>query len=411
MSAVLNTVTEQFLHSLQADFDKLQAAGESLFMQLAAIQITITGLYLALKGDFNTFIVKFVQVVFVLSVFYTAILFGGHWMPAIINSFIGIGANAAGITSLTPSSVIDQGFSIGSAMIDNFGSWGWVTHPFGALLAAILLIMIVILYALLAGELVVILVKSYILVSLSGLAFAFGALEITRPIAMNYFKSVIGIGLQLLAIYLILGVGQQIGNDWADMIKQAAANHELIPFLVVAATVVVYYLIIKNVPPFIAGLTGISGFRSYGDAAVGAAMTASASTVSSLTRGGSFVGQAGGRLASAYHMGLQSLQAGGIGGAPEHLRKAMSGAVGQHFRGENRGATFGQRVNQNLHNAIKNSNSVAGQTPSTSGSASASSNPLSSQSQPSVKPVSPPPASSGNVVQFPKPPSPPAPKP
>lgn len=408
MSAVLNTVTEQFLHSLQADFDKLQAAGESLFMQLAAIQITITGLYLALKGDFNTFIVKFVQVVVVLSVFYTAILFGGHWMPVIINSFIDIGANAAGITSLTPSSVIDQGFSIGSAMIDNFGSWGWVTHPFGALLAAILLIMIVILYALLAGELVVVLVKSYILVSLSGLAFAFGALEITRPIAMNYFKSVIGIGLQLLAIYLILGVGQQIGNDWAEMIKQAAANHELIPFLVVAATAVVYYLIIKNVPPFIAGLTGTSGFRSYGDAAVGAAMTASASTVNTLTRGGSFAGQAGGRLASAYHMGLQSLQAGGIGGAPEHLRKAMSGAIGQHFRGENRGATFGQRVNQNLHNAIKSSNSVAGQ--SSSGAPSSNSPGVSSTSQPPIKPANAPPRS-GNVVKFTTPPKPPGPKP
>ena len=40
------------------------------------------------------------------------------------------------------------------------------------------------------------------------------------------------------------------------------------PMLVILSAVIVYYLIIKNIPPFVAGLSGVGGFRNYGDAAV-----------------------------------------------------------------------------------------------------------------------------------------------
>lgn len=273
-TGVLDQVLQEFLQALQHDYTRIEALAKGLFYYLAGLQIVISGLWLMFKGDPIEAIVKTIQIFFTLSVFYTLVLFGGSWMPQLINGFISMGTSSSGINSLTPSSVMGQGVSIGFAIMDNFSHWGWITHPFGSLLACAVLMAIIILYALLAAEIAIILIKSYVLISLSGLMFAFGANEALRPIAMNYFKAVIGIGLQLLVFYLIMGVGVQIGHDWADLIAKAAQQHALKPFLVVMAAVIVFYMIVKNVPPFIAGLSGISGFRSYGDAAVGGAMTA-----------------------------------------------------------------------------------------------------------------------------------------
>ncbi|MBN1683991.1 MAG: P-type conjugative transfer protein TrbL [Gammaproteobacteria bacterium] len=275
-TGILDQVLKEFLKALQSDYARIEMFAKGLFYYLAGIQIVMSGIWLMFKADPIEASVKTIQIFFTITVFYTLIQFGGTWMPQIINGFISVGANSSGITSLTPSAVLDQGVSIGFAIMDNFSHWGWVTHPFGSTLSCFILVIIIVLYALLAAEMVILLVKSYVLVSLSGLMFAFGANEAVRPIAMNYFKSVIGIGLQLLTFYLIMGVGVHIGHDWATLIGQAAQAHELKPFLVVLAAIIVFYMIIKNVPSFIASLTGIRSFRNDNAASVGCAMIATA---------------------------------------------------------------------------------------------------------------------------------------
>jgi len=348
-TGVLDQVLQEFLQALQRDYTRIEDLAKGLFYYLAGIQIVISAIWMMFKGDIQEAFVKTLQIFFTISVFYTLVLFGGSWMPQLINGFISIGTTSSGISSLTPSSVMGQGVSIGFAIMDNFSHWGWVTHPFGSLLSCAILIAIIILYALLAAEIAIILIKSYVLMSLSGLMFAFGANEAVRPIAMNYFKAVIGIGLQLLVFYLIMGVGVQIGQDWAHLIGQAASQHELKPFLVVMAAVIVFYMIVKNVPPFIAGLSGVSGFRSYGDAAVGAAMTAGGvgarAAMSAATMGAGGVqalGQVGKGVFQTGASVAQGAKSGSIMKANQHM------SFGQKFN-----AKMAQRMSQQAATAAK----------------------------------------------------------
>ena len=359
-TGVLDQVLQEFLQALQHDYTRIEELAKGLFYYLAGLQIVISAIWLMFKGDPIEATVKTIQIFFTISVFYTLVLFGGSWMPQLINGFISIGTTSSGITSLTPSSVMGQGVSIGFAIMDNFSHWGWITHPFGSLLACAILIAIIILYALLAAEIAIILIKSYVLISLSGLMFAFGANEAVRPIAMNYFKAVIGIGLQLLVFYLIMGVGVQIGHDWANLIGQAAQQHELKPFLVVMAAVIVFYMVVKNVPPFIAGLSGVSGFRSYGDAAVGAAMTAggvgakaamSAATVATggaagLAQAGKGVFQAGASMAQGVQSGMSAHHAAGR--AAMNAGASAGGSIKDSVMKANQHMSFGQKFNAKM---------------------------------------------------------------
>lgn len=359
-TGVLDQVLQEFLQALQRDYTRIEALAEGLFYYLAGMQIVISAIWMMFKGDIQEAFVKTLQIFFTLSVFYTLVLFGGLWMPQLINGFIAMGTTSSGISSLTPSSVMGQGISIGFAIMDNFSHWGWVTHPFGSLLSCAILIAIIILYALLAAEIAIILIKSYVLVSLSGLMFAFGANEAVRPIAMNYFKAVMGIGLQLLVFYLIMGVGVRIGQDWAHLIGQAASQHELKPFLVVMAAVIVFYMIVKNVPPFIAGLSGISGFRSYGDAAVGAAMTAGgvgakaamraatmgADGAQALGQVGKGVFQSGASVAQGVKSGMSAHHA--MGRAAMNVGAVTGGSIKDSIMKANQHMSFGQKFNAKM---------------------------------------------------------------
>lgn len=359
-SGVLDQVLQEFLQALQGDYTRIENLAKGLFYYLAGIQIVISAIWLMFKGDPIEAMVKTIQIFFTMAVFYTLVLFGGSWMPQIINGFISMGSTSSGISSLTPSSVMDQGVSIGFAIMDNFSHWGWVTHPFGSFLSCAILIAIIILYALLAAEIAIILIKSYVLVSVSGLMFAFGANEAVRPIAMNYFKSVIGIGLQLLTFYLIMGVGVQVGKDWATLIGQAALQYDLKPFLVVMAAVIVFYMVVKNVPPFIAGLTGMSGFRSYGDAAVSAAMTAGgvgARAAMTIATGGAGAAQAFGQFGKGVVQGVssvtQNMKSGmqfhsAVGKTSTQMASSMGSSIKDSVMKANQHMSFGQKFNAKM---------------------------------------------------------------
>lgn len=373
-SGILDQVLQEFLQAFQGDFSRIENLAKDLFYYLAGIQIVMSAIWLMFKGDPIDAVVKTIQVFFTMSVFYTLVLFGGSWMPQILDGFISAGSTASGIYSLTPSALMDQGISIGFAIMDNFSNWGWVTHPFGSLLAVVILISIVVLYAFMAGEMAILLVKSYALVALSGLMFAFGANETVRPISMNYFKAVIGLGLQLMTFYLIMGVGVKVGSDWQALITQAAQLHDLKPFLVVMAAVIIFYLIVKNIPPFIGGLAGVGGFRSYGDAAVGAALTAGGVTaqgaMSAAKMGGvaaGAAGQFGKGVFQAGHSAAQEMKnSSGLGKAFGFAAKNVGSSVASSIKDTvmktNQNMSFGQKVNSKMsenlaQNAVSNSKS------------------------------------------------------
>jgi type IV secretion system protein TrbL len=264
--------------------------------------------------------------------FYALIQFGGQWIPDILNGFIELGQQT-GVNSLDPSSVINQGASISGAIFKGFFNWGLLGHPFVSLVGAVVCVAILVLYALIAAELTIVLVKSYAVTAVGGLFFAFGANDYTRDMSKKYFQAIIGLGLNLMTLYLLLGVGQTIGNTWADMTAKAAQNHELMPMLIILGAVIVYYLLVKNIPAFVAGLSGVGGFRNYGDAAVGAAINAGMMSANALLKANNISGKG--------MQGLSQLASGAMHAA-NSFSQGYHSTTGSHMTGFSKGTGFNQ---------------------------------------------------------------------
>lgn len=365
---ILDQVTLQFMQALQRDMQIVQTAAKQLFYYLAVIQLSLTAIWMTLAGEsLQRFLVRMVQLSFSFGVYFALIEFGGTWIPQILNGFVQLGQQA-GVTSLDPSSIINQGCSIAAGIFQGFFGWGLLAHPFVAMVGAAICISILVLYGFIAAGLAISLVKAYILVSTGGLFFAFGGSEFTESMAKKYFNAVIGQGLYLMTLYFLLGVGQHVGSQWAQMTAQAAQHHELMPMFVILAAVIVYYMILQNIPPFIAGLSGVSGFQNHGNSAVGTAISAGASGANLLSKttqlSGSGIqkfaelGRGAAHLTKSYFQAKGSSTSfsgmkAGFKNVGTHLGSSIGNTVKDMATRQNKHLSMGQKFNSHLANKVK----------------------------------------------------------
>jgi type IV secretion system protein VirB6/type IV secretion system protein TrbL len=206
-------------------------------------------------------------------------------------------------------------------------------------------------------------------ISVAGLFFACGASEYTRSMAQKYLSTAIGLGLQLMMLYMLLGVGQHVGENWAEMTKDAASQHQLMPMLVILAAVIVYYMVIKHIPVFIASMSGASGLRDYASATV-------ANTLGATYFGMSMAGKVGRLGGGVVRAGVQAgttatnigrtaqaefknhgVNATGFAQAAKsnmsHIASSAVNTVKDISKGDRSHLSFGQKFNRHFGNKVR----------------------------------------------------------
>jgi len=89
-----------------------------IFWTLAVIEFAWAAAMWAMdKDNMSSFMAAMTKKILVIGFFYMLVLYGATWIPAIIDSLKGSAAIIAGVPStISPSTVIDQGLSIVSTM-------------------------------------------------------------------------------------------------------------------------------------------------------------------------------------------------------------------------------------------------------------------------------------------------------
>src|SRR3989338_2207807 len=163
-AGILDQVTQEFLSAFQNDGTLFEQAGKHVFFYLCVIQLSLSAIWMVIAGEsLQSLVSRITQLCFMFGFFYGLIQLCSTWVPDVINGFIQLGQQG-GVQSLDPSSIINQGISISSAIFQGFFNWGLLGHPFVSLIGAIVCLAILVIYALIAAELTIILVKSYVIV-------------------------------------------------------------------------------------------------------------------------------------------------------------------------------------------------------------------------------------------------------
>src|SRR5256886_14412101 len=132
---------------------------------------------------------------------YALLLNGGAWIPAVIQSFSQAGATAAGLTDLSSTGVFDQGLALANRILNATSDLGLLDGFFASLIAGITAIVVVIAFAVIAAQLLVALVESFIVIGAGVLFLGLAGSCWTKFFTERYLSYVASTGVKLLVLY------------------------------------------------------------------------------------------------------------------------------------------------------------------------------------------------------------------
>jgi type IV secretion system protein TrbL len=256
----------------------ISGAAQNLFGALALIEFAWSAAVLLLeKSDFQSWTAGVVRKLMWIGAFYTLLLFGPTWIPAIVDSFIMLGQRAAGTGPLAPGDVYLRGLQIAGSLLKGSSDAGFFTN-FGSALALVLAAFMAFLaFLVITVQFVVALVESYIVVSAGFIFLGFGGSRWTAPYVERYIGLSVSVGVKIMILYLLIGSGMALSDGWLN----AAVNVPGTPSpsmsaLDIVGAALIFMAVCWQAPKLIAGVIGGSPALSGGDVVSAAATLAGA---------------------------------------------------------------------------------------------------------------------------------------
>ena len=191
-----------------------------LFMLLATIELAWSAAIWVLdKSEFQSLVSAMAKKIMWLGMFYALLLNGHTWVPFIIDSFSQAGAAASNnTTGLSPSEVFSTGLDNAAAMLSGALQMGFFEAIGAIVIVGFAAILVVLCFAIIAAQLLVALVESYIVISAGLIFLGFGGSRWTNDFVQKYISYAVGAGVKLLMLYLVIGIGNAQAQGWKALL-------------------------------------------------------------------------------------------------------------------------------------------------------------------------------------------------
>ena len=289
-----------------------------LFWTLGTISLVFTFGFMALrKADIGEFFAEFIRFILFFGFFLWLLRNGPAFANSIIQSLARIGEQASGVASVTPSGIVDVGFMILKQAFRNSSIWS----PVDSFIGVALSVGILILLAVVAVNMLLLLVSGWLLMYAGIFFLGFGGSRWTSEMAINYYKTVLGVAVQIMTMVLLVGIGNDLLSSFYARMNTGTLNFEELGVMLVFC--VALLMLVNRVPPLVAGVisgTGIGNAGGIGNFGAGAAIGAAMGAASMAA------GAAG--MAGSAIMGAATSAAGGASAIKAAFEKAAGSAGG-----------------------------------------------------------------------------------
>ena len=282
---VMDTVLNRFKTNASSWASIIENVATRLFWTLALISMVWTfGMMALRKADIGEFFAEVVRFTVFTGFFWWLLANGPKFAVSIIDSLMQVGGSAAAMGgysgSFSPSSIVDIGFILFGKTLGESSMWS----PVDSMVGIVLGLGILILTAMIAVNILLLLISAWIL-AYGGIFFlGFGGARWTHDMAINFYKAVLGIAIQIMTMILLIGIGVSLINDYYTNMQTKIEFSEMAVVLIVTLTI---FMLSNKVPQLLSGIiTGAPsgmgmGIGQFGaGAVVGAAgVAASAATM------------------------------------------------------------------------------------------------------------------------------------
>ncbi len=353
---ILDGVGNQYKTASSTWEASLIPIAKSLFIKLALIELLWSAIWWVVeREDPNQVIVSMLRKIMPLMFFWAILLNFDTWIPAVIDSFAKAGQTAGNTGPLTPSTVLDRGLEIATTITSAANQIGLFSGPSGVgkyILCGLSALGILLCFGVIAGQMLVTLIESYIVVSGGVLFLGFAGSRWTTTFSEKYISYAVSVGVKLFVTYLIIGAGQHLSDSWAAKITTDMVVSDYLAILVGA---MVYMFLAWQIPSLASSmLTGAVSMTLGSAAATVGTMAAGAAGAAGLAQAG--LAGAGNSVAGAVQAGsaaIDQARAGGATGiatttlgAVGALASAGAGAASDAIKGLGSGSTGGSLANR-----------------------------------------------------------------
>lgn len=301
-AGLLDNVLQKYQTAAGNWAESITNAASWLFWTLVIISMVWTfGMMALRKADIGEFFAEFTRFTVFTGFFWWILTNGPQFASSIYTSLRQLASDASGLNNnLSPSSIVDVGFAIFYKVLDQTSVWSPVDSTMGFFLALGILVILS-----LVGVNMLLLLSAGWILAYGGVFFlGFGGSRWTSDMAINYYKTVLGVAAQLFAMVLIVGIGKTFLNDYYAQMSLGVNLKELAVMLVV---VVVLLALVNKVPSLIAGIiTGASvGHAGIGNHGAGTAAATASAAAAGVAVGAAMIGAGANNMAG----GTQALMA------------------------------------------------------------------------------------------------------
>ncbi|MFJ4157226.1 P-type conjugative transfer protein TrbL [Pseudomonas sp. NPDC089752] len=312
-----DTILQRFSQAAKGWRTLIMAAATRLFWTLAVISMVWTfGLMALRKADIGEFFAEMLRFIMFVGFYWWLLQNGPNFADTLVKSLSKLGSQAGGLPvyndkfGLSPSDIVQLGFDIFAKIVDNMSMWpSKIAISFAGVLMGLGILMVLVVIAI---NMLLLTVSAWFLAYAGIFFLGFGGARWTSDMAINYFKTVLGMAVQILAMLLLLSVGKTFLDQYYAAMSASINGANLKAMAALLVCCVVLMALIAKIPPLLAGVISGSSIggggigNTMGLATLASAATMAASAGASVFSGGASA--AGSTLANAAGTG-QSMYA------------------------------------------------------------------------------------------------------
>lgn len=311
---VITNIRNQFETSISAWWSPLQQVARWLLITLATISYAWSAIQMVLRNaDLNEFVTEFIRLVMFTGFFLFLIENAPSLANAMINGWVWIAGHATGSNAeLSVPEIFTRGLEMSK---DIWGSSsGWTDAVPYMLLAIIILII----YTLISAFAFFVVVEMYVVTAAGIILLGFGGSQWTVDYAKRYLTYCFSVGAKLYVLFLVVGVGEQFINTWAE--TQDPSN--LTNVLSLAGVLLMMLILIKMIPDVVqaiingaalgSGTPSMGGMAAAATGAAAGAVTGGIGSAMAVKAASSLASSQLGQAAGA--VGTSGTGGGGTGG-------------------------------------------------------------------------------------------------
>ena len=247
-NGILDQVVMEFSNKATFWRDAIMNHARYLFYLLGTISFSFTfGLMILRKADIGEFFSELIRFMLFFGFYLWLLENGPKYAIGIINSLTQLGEEASGTREITPSNIVDIGFELVKKAYEKTSIWSPVDSAIGVALTVAVLIML----AAITVNMTLLLIASWMLAYAGIFFLGFGGSKWTSEIAINYYKTILGVAIQIMTMVLLIGVGNDLINTFYNKMGEGIDFTEITTLLVFCY---ILYSIVDKVPPLVAGI-------------------------------------------------------------------------------------------------------------------------------------------------------------